>query len=543
MKIKNLRWIIIGLIFLSTVINFIDRNSLAIMWPRIGADTGVSRQSYATIVSIFMVFYAIGQAGAGRLIDRVGARLGFLLSIFVWSIACGLHARARGVLSLAAFRALLGLSEAGSWPGAAKAIAEWFPRHERALAQGIFNAGTALGGAVSGPVIAWLFMLLGWRATFLVVAALGFLWIAPWWIIARSTPATHPWITREELDCILNGENAPRPQTGAIQTKPGMQVASGEHASVNHAPENHASEKHASGEYSSGERTRLACRLGRPAQAPEHAPGVTPPAARGTHAPPEPAQPHFGLPPPQAPAANASTSSNASTPSGQSTSSNQSAPSEQSSPSEPATGMTWSQAASHRQTWSVVVSRFFIDPVWWFFLSWLPIYFHDRFGFEIKDIGASVFATYTCAAVGSLSGGWFSGFMMQRGRTVDRARKRAVHIGAALMVPALVVAAFAAAPALAIAAISAACFGFQFLIGNIQTLPSDFYSGKSVGTVAGMGGMSAVLGTLVFSTCLVPALSGISYTCVFLLNAALVPLAVVSLHCFAGVIRRVDTPP
>jgi len=425
MKIKNLRWIIIGLIFLSTVINFIDRNSLSIMWPQIGADTGLSKQTYATIVSIFMVFYAIGQAGAGRVIDRIGVRVGFLLSISIWSIACGLHALARGVFSLGSFRALLGISEAGNWPGAAKAIAEWFPKHERAFAQGIFNAGTAIGGAISGPVIALLFGLLGWRATFLVVAGLGFLWIAPWWIIARSTPASHPWITQEERDYILKGGSAPRSQAAA----------------------------------------------------------------------------------------------------------------------EPSAGMTWSQAASHRQTWAVVVSRFFIDPVWWFFLSWLPIYFHDRFDFNINDIGSSVFVTYGCAAIGSLAGGWFSGYMMQRGWTVDRARKRAVHIGACVMFPALLVVAFAAAPALAIAAISVACFGFQFLIGNIQTLPSDFYSGKSVGTVAGMGGMSAVLGTLVFSTWLVPALSGISYTCVFLLNAALVPLAVASLHYFAGAIRRIDATP
>ncbi|MDR1011013.1 MAG: MFS transporter [Opitutaceae bacterium] len=430
---KNFRWIIIGLIGLATVINYIDRNALAIMWPEIGADTGISKQSYATIISIFMIFYAIGQAVSGRIIDRIGTRLGFLLSISIWSIACGLHALTRGVLSLVSFRALLGLSEAGNWPGATKAIAEWFPKHERAFAQGIFNAGASLGAVISAPVVACLFGYLGWRATFLVIAGLGLIWVLPWWLLARSSPASHPWITREERDYILKGE------------KPAPEISN---------PKSENPKSH-------------------------------PPAA--------------------------------------------------------AIGMTWSQAASHRETWSVIVSRFFIDPIWWLFVSWLPIYLHDRFGFDIKDIGSSAWVPYLGAAVGSLSGGWFSGFMMQRGWTVDRARKRAVYIGALFTFPALIIVAFASAPACAIAAMAIALCGFQIMINNIQTLPSDFYSGKSVGTVAGMGGMSAVLGTLVFSTWLVPALSGIGYEYVFLLIAILVPLGVASMHHFSGVIRRIDT--
>jgi len=435
MKMKNIRWKIIGLIFIAIVIIFIDRNSLAIMWPQIGADIGLSKQTYATIVSVFMMFYAIGQAGSGRIIDRIGVRASFLLSVSIWAVACALHSIVRGAISLATFRALLGAGEAANWPGSAKAIAEWFPRHERAFAQGIFNAGTAVGGAISAPVVAWLFLRFGWRATFLIIAALGAVWLLPWWILARSSPSKHPWITRQERDYILKGD-------------PALPASS------------------------------------------------VPPAESGVR-----------------------------------------------SPASPAPGMTWSQAASHRQTWSVVVARFFIDPVWWLFLIWLPIYLHDRFGFDIKTYGAFGWVPFVGAAIGSLSGGWFAGAMLQRGWTVDRARKRTVHIGACCTFPALLIVAFATTPALAITGITIACFGFHCMIGNIQTLPSDFYSGKSVGTVAGMGGMSAVLGTLVFSTWLVPALSSISYTCVFLLIAALVPLAVASVHYFAGTIHRIDTTP
>jgi ACS family hexuronate transporter-like MFS transporter len=421
-KLKGIRWWIIGLIGVATVINYIDRNALAIMWPEIEKETAISKHAYASIISMFMVCYALGQAVAGRLIDRIGTRLGFVLSIFVWSLACCLHAAVRGVLSLGAFRGLLGFSEAGAWPGATKAIAEWFPRQERALAQGVFNAGASLGAVISAPVIAWLFGHFGWRATFLVVGGLGFIWILPWWIFARSSPGAHPWISPAERDYILGGEK-PGPQSAAASAAPGM---------------------------------------------------------------------------------------------------------------------TWKEAASHRQTWSVVVSRFFIDPIWWLFVSWLPIYLADRFHFDIRQIGMSAWVPYLGAAIGSLGGGWFSGHKIRQGWTVDRARKRAVHIGALLTFPSLVIVAFAAQPVLSVIVMAVALCGFQVMINNIQTLPSDFYSGKSVGTVAGMGGMSAVFGTLVFSTWLVPAISSVSYMYVFLLVAVLVPLGVAAMHYFSGTIQRVD---
>lgn len=416
---RRLRWVIIGLIGLATIVNYIDRTSLAVMWSEVSRDTGLSKEAYASIISVFMVCYALGQAISGRLFDRVGTRLGFVLSISVWSLACALHATARSVLALSAVRGLLGLSEAGNWPGATKAVAEWFPRHERALAQGIFNAGASIGAVVSAPIIATLFAWLGWRATFVVVGCLGFLWLIPWLLIARASPEQHPWLSPEERALILDGA------------------------------------------------------------APATAGNVTP-------------------------------------------------------------GMGWSQALGYRQTWAVVVSRFFLDPIWWLFVNWLPIFLVERFHFDVKQIGMFAWMPYVGAAVGSLGGGWYSGHKISQGWTVDRARKRAILIGGAMTLPGFALAAVAATPWLAMAAMALVLAGFQVMINNIQTLPSDFFSGKSVGTVAGIGGMSAVAGVLVFSTWLVPVLTRISYVPVFVLGAALVPLAILAVYGFSGEIRRVD---
>ena len=211
---SSVRWWIIGLIAVVTVVNYIDRTSLAVMWPEIAKDTQLSKEHYATIVSAFMVAYALGQAVSGRIFDWVGTRLGFVFSVVVWSFACAGHGLARSLASLAAVRSLLGFSEAGNWPGATKAVAEWFPRQERALAQGIFNAGASMGAVISAPLIAWLFLHFGWKSTFLIVGALGLLWVVPWCFVVRSGPDTHPWVSENERALILgaDGGGVPSPR-------------------------------------------------------------------------------------------------------------------------------------------------------------------------------------------------------------------------------------------------------------------------------------------------------------------------------------------
>ncbi len=422
---SHLRWWIIGLIAVATVINYVDRTSLAVMWPSISADTGLTKGDYANIVSAFMICYALGQAVSGRIFDRVGTRFGFVLSVTVWSLACAGHALARSLATLSLARGILGFSEAGNWPGATKAVAEWFPRHERALAQGIFNAGASLGAVVSAPLIALLFAHFGWRATFIVVGALGFIWLVPWWILARSTPDQHPWVSPEERAHIL-------------------------------------------GERVDGEAANVAT---------TSVVAATPAASLGS-------------------------------------------------------------LLSHRESWAVIISRFFLDPIWWLFVNWLPIYLADRFGFDVKTIGLFAWVPYVGAVIGSLSGGWLSGHLIGRGWSVDLARKRVILLGGALTLPGFLAAAFASSPVVAVLAIAVVLCGFQVMINNIQTLPSDLFAGSSVGTVAGVGGMSAVLGVLVFSTWLVPALSKISYVPVFLMGTALVPLGIAAVFVLCRQIRR-----
>ncbi len=212
MKIKNLRWWVIALIALATVINYIDRQALSVLWPYMGSEiypdknADELKQVLGTVSVVFLFSYAIGQALFGKIFDWIGTRLGFVLSIGVWSIATALHAFAQGVLTFSIFRALLGVSEAGNWPGAAKANAEWFPSKERALAQGIFNSGAAIGGIISVPLIAYLAIFLSWKVIFVLIGLIGLLWLIPWLFLVKSPPVEHPWITDEERDYILSGQ-------------------------------------------------------------------------------------------------------------------------------------------------------------------------------------------------------------------------------------------------------------------------------------------------------------------------------------------------
>ncbi|MBB1380980.1 MFS transporter [Shewanella sp. SR41-2] len=410
LKLKHLRWLVVSLVALATVINYIDRSALAIMWPGIAEDLGLDKSDYANIITVFMISYAIGQSLFGKIFDAIGTRLGFLLSIVVWSVSIALHAVAASVTSFAIFRAMLGLGEAGNWPGATKANAEWFPIKERALAQGIFNAGASLGSIIAPPLIAFLYAFLGWQATFIVIGSLGILWILPWLIVHKSSPDSHPWITEEERQHILTGQQC-------------------------------TSEKQQDKEY---------------------------------------------VP-------------------------------------------TMGQLLRHRQTWGVIAARFFIDPIWWLFVAWLPLYLNEKFGFDVKQIGAFAWLPYVGAAIGALFGGWFSGHLMSRGWSVNKARRSAIVLGCMVMLPALLLTSLAATPWMAMGLIALILFGFQTAIGNVQTLPSDYFSGKTVGTLAGISGTSAVL-SVIITIQLVPMMTkGGDYTPFFILGAALVPLALISL--------------
>lgn len=420
MKLKGLRWWVIGLIAVATVINYIDRSALAIMWPSISEDLGMTHADYAILLNVFMIAYAIGQALTGKLFDKVGTKIGFVLSIGIWSLSTVFHSVARGILSFGFFRASLGLSEAGNWPGAAKSNAEWFPIKERAIAQGIFNAGASLGSVIAPPLIALLWVAFGWKIAFIVIGSLGLLWIIPWIIVNKNIPSKHPWITEKERQYIVDGQH--QNEQTAVNSK----------------------------------------------------------------------------------------------------------------------GLSIRQILSHRAAWSVLISRLFLEPIWWLFVGWMPIYLADVYGFDVKQIGIFAWVPYVGAAIGSIAGGWFSGKLIAQGASINKARKTAILIGGIIMFTGLLATILYADTALKFVLIVAfVLFGFQFTIGNIQTLPSDLFYGKSVGSLAGIGGTVGVFAVIMMNF-LVPVIAKVSYVPIFGMIAAFVPLGILSVYLLARKIGPVE---
>ena len=423
MKLKGLRWWVVMLIALATVINYIDRQSLGVLWPDIAADLypdntdDERKEIYGWISVIFIFSYAFGQAIFGKIFDWIGTRLGFALSIGVWSIATALHAVAQGVLSFGIFRSILGVAEAGNWPGAAKGNAEWFPTQERAFAQGLFNSGAAIGGIISIPLIAFLTVYFSWQSIFILVGLTGLLWLIPWMVLVKSPPKTHPWLTEEERQYILSGQ-----QNQDLDED---------------------------GEYDEGYN--------------------------------------------------------------------------------PSTG----ELLARKESWWVIIASAAIDPIWWLFVVWIPIYLNEVYGMDVKTIGIYGWVPY----VGAMVGAWFGGLLAQNrikvGWSVDKTRKLVITLGCLIMLPTLLMMSNPGGPTTAVLLMAVILFGFQTAIGNVQTLPSDFYGKKTIGILAGFAGMAAKLGA-VGLTSLVPILTlGGNYTPVFIIGAglALIALAAIWILC------------
>ncbi|KHT57132.1 MFS transporter [Alteromonas macleodii] len=415
MKINGLRWWVIALIALATIINYIDRQALSVLWPDIVEDlfpdeSALERkQIYANISIVFVFAYAFGQAIFGKIFDWIGTRIGFVLSIGVWSLATVLHAFAQGFLSFAIFRAILGVAEAGNWPGAAKGNAEWFPTKERALAQGIFNSGAAIGGIIAIPAIAMMTIYFSWQLIFIVVGSLGFLWLVPWLVLVKAPPGSHPWITDEEKQYILTGQRM---------------VSSDDAADCE-------------SEYNPSTKELL----------------------------------------------------------------------------------------SKKQSWGVIIASAAIDPIWWLFVFWIPIYLNEVYGMDVKSIGLYGWVPY----VGAMLGAWFGGLLAQNrikaGWNTDKTRKLVITLGCVIMLPALLAMANPGSAITAVLIMAVILFGFQTAIGNVQTLPSDLLGKKSVGTLSGFSGMAAKLGA-VGLTSLVPMLTADgNYTPAFIIGASLAIIA------------------
>ncbi len=421
MKLKGLRWWIIVLICIATVINYIDRTAFGVMWPEMGKDLGMDEADYAVMLNVFMITYALGKFLSGKLYDKIGTRLGFVFSIALWSTAAVLHAFAKGLISLSIVRAMLGLGEAGNWPGAVKSNGEWHPIKERAIAQGIFNAGASLGSVIAPALIAFLYAQFGWRTTFIILGLVGFIWIFPWLVINKAKPEKHPWITEKEREMILSDRISPVDES--------------------------KKEK----------------------------------------------------------------------------------------------GLPLTKILSFKESWGVLVSRFFIEPIWWLFVGWMPLYLNSKFGFSIEEIGSTIWISYLGGMAGSILGGWYCGHLMEK-HSVDYSRKLCITIGGLLIFLGLIGIIFFVKgdnPMTFIYIVAIVLFGFQFAIGNIQTLSSDLLKGPSVGTLAGLAGTIAAISVIIMNW-LIPKITTVSYTPAFIIIAVLTPLAVLSIYVLIRKIKPVE---
>jgi len=384
------RWTVCALLFAVTTVNYMDRQVLGILAPTLQRELHWSESQYANVVLSFTVVYALGFLVAGWWLDRVGVRRGFAMAVVAWSLAAIGHAFARTAAGFSAARAFLGLGESANFPGAIKTVAEWFPQRERALAAGIFNAGTNTGAILTPILVPWIVLRWGWQPAFIVTGSLGFLWVLVWLVLYRE-PGSHPRVTSEELALIHSD-----PPTGQAARVP------------------------------------------------------------------------------------------------------------------------WLRLLTHRQTWAFAVGKLLADPIWWFYLYWLPKFLDARYGVTLTQLALPLIVVYLVADVGSVGGGWVSSALIKRGWTVNRARKTALLAMALLIVP-TAFAPLAGSMWTSVLIVAVAAAAHQAWSANVYTLASDMFPRAAVGSVVGIGACAGAVGGLVFQrvTGLVLQANGSDYTPLF----------------------------
>ena len=370
--ISNLRWWIGGILFASTVINYIDRQTLSILAPFLKQEYHWTNTDYARIAIAFRVAYTIGQTACGRQLDRLGTRLGLTISVTWYSIISLLTSLAVGIKSFAAFRFLLGAGESANWPGASKAVSEWFPSRDRGLAAALYDSGSSIGGAIAPFLILPLYLRFGWRVAFAIPGLLGFLWLMVWRKM-YFLPKDHPLLGDAEHALIV----ADRQETETVR-KP--------------------------------------------------------------------------LP-------------------------------------------RWRDLLKLPQTWGVIVSKGFTDPVWFFITDWFPIYLVAK-GISLQSGLIAVWIPFLAADLGNFFGGGVSGYLIRCGWSMGAARKALVvfgGFGVLLLIPTIfTVKLYLITLLFALATFSYAAFS---TIANV--LPTDLYSNEAVATVSGMSGTGAGIGTII----------------------------------------------
>jgi ACS family hexuronate transporter-like MFS transporter len=355
------------MLFAATSINYMDRQVIAILKPTLQHSIGMTEVGYGHITAAFMIAYALGLVVAGRFVDKVGTRIGYMVIMAVWSLSAMGHALANTVLEFGVARVFLGLGESGNFPAAIKTTAEWFPQSERSLATGIFNSGANLGAILAPLIVPWVTIRYGWHAAFLATGAFSALWILLWFSKYRK-PVNHPTLTGAELRYIY--------QEAA----------------------------------------------------------------------------------------------------------------EQMGPSTP-----WARLLSLRQTWAFSIPKFLTDPIWWFFLFYLPSYFSSKFNLDLSHLGLPLIIVYSASTFGSIGGGWLPTPFHRLGLSATRARLGAMLLCACLVAPIFLLN-YLHSEGLAIALLSVAAAAHQGWSANLFTTASDMFPRSAVGSVTGIGGMAGAAG-------------------------------------------------
>jgi len=378
-QIGKYRWTILALVFFATTVNYLDRNVISLLKDDyLEKIFNWTETDYANIVVAFQVSYAIGMLGVGWFIDKVGTKLGYAISLLVWSLAAIGHAFAGNTAGFVVARSVLGISESGNFPAAIKTVAEWFPKKERALATGIFNSGTNVGAIIAPLTVPLIAASFGWEWAFIITGAFGLLWLFFWFIIYEK-PETNKKLSKTELEYILSDKE----ENNSSNTK----------------------EK-----------------------------------------------------------------------------------------------VSWFKLLTFKQTWAFVIGKFLTDPIWWFYLFWLPSFLNKQYGMTKTDLALPIAVVYTMTTFGSIFGGWLSGYFIGKGWEVYKARKTAMLVFALSVTP-IVFANYLGQFShwFAILIIGLAASSHQAWSANIFTTASDMFPKKAVASITGIGGMAGGVGGILIA--------------------------------------------
>ena len=413
-RVGRYRWVIVAMLFAATAINYIDRQMIGVLKPTLQAEFGWTESDFANIIFCFQLAYAIGYIGFGKVVDVVGARLGYGVAIAIWTISHMAHGLASGVTSFALARFGLGIGEAGNFPAGIKAVTEWFPQRERAYAIGLFNAGANVGAIVTPLLVPLLVLMFDWRVAFYLTGIFGVVWLIGWWIIYRH-PAEHKRVGAAELAYI------------------------------------------------------------------------------------------------------------------------------QQDPADPVTPLSWGKVITYRETWAYALGKFFIDPIWWFFLFWLPGYLFTRYDLDLTTFGLPLAAIYLISDIGSIAGGWLSSRLIASGRTPNFARKVTMFICAACVLPVFFAQDIASLWG-AVAVIGLATAAHQAFSANLYAIPSDMFPRGAVGSVVGIGGTVGAIGGMgmaLFTGYVLDA-TGNNYSVLFAIAGSAYFVALFAIHLLSPRLARVD---